>query len=41
MLAMERQKLNQAGLVPLLITVLMVVLGLIYLAYTRVLNASN
>jgi hypothetical protein len=41
MLAMKRQKLDQAGLIPLLVTVLLVVVALIYLAYTRVLNAQH
>jgi hypothetical protein len=33
---MKRQKLNESGLVPLLIAVFMVVAGLIYIAFTRV-----
>jgi hypothetical protein len=38
---MKPQKLDQNGLIPLLLTVLAVVVGVIYLAYTRVLQAAN
>jgi hypothetical protein len=41
MLGMKRRPLDQAGFVPMLITILLVVGALIYLAYTRVLHANN
>lgn len=41
MLVMKRTPLNQSGLIPLLIFVILVVAALIYLAYTRVLHAQH
>jgi hypothetical protein len=38
---MKHQPLNESGLIPLLVTILFVVLGIIYLAYTRVLHAQQ
>lgn len=38
---MKRTPLNESGLIPLLLTVLVVVLAMIYLAFTRVLNAQQ
>jgi hypothetical protein len=41
MLGMQRQPLDQSGFIPMLITILLVVGALIYVAYTRVLHANN
>jgi hypothetical protein len=38
---MKRTPLNEAGLIPLLLTVLVVVVAIIYLAFTRVLKATQ
>lgn len=38
---MKRTPLNQTGLIPLLILVLLIVAAVIYLAYTRVLHAQQ
>jgi hypothetical protein len=38
---MKHKKLNQSGLIPLLIVILIVVAVLIYLAYTRVVRANG
>jgi Tfp pilus assembly protein PilX len=37
---MKPKQLNQNGFIPLLVTVLLVVVALIYLAYTRVLQTA-
>jgi hypothetical protein len=38
---MKRTQLNQGGFIPMLLTVLVVVVAVIYLAYTRVLKAQQ
>lgn len=38
---MKRRSLNQAGFIPMLITILVIVVALIYLAYTRVGKAGH
>ncbi|HXE09983.1 MAG TPA: hypothetical protein VN554_00990 [Verrucomicrobiae bacterium] len=38
---MKRKPLNEAGFLPLLITILIVVAVIVYLAYTRVLHAKG
>ena len=38
---MKRSSLNEAGFIPLLITVLLIVVVLIYVVYTRVLHAKG
>lgn len=38
---MKHKQFNQDGFVPLLIVVSLVVIAVIYLAYTRVLHANN
>jgi hypothetical protein len=38
---MARKPLNQSGFIPLLVTILIIVLAVIYLAYTRVLRANQ
>jgi hypothetical protein len=41
MVKMKSKPLNQAGFIPLLIAVLLVVAAVIYLVYTRVLHAQK
>jgi hypothetical protein len=41
MVKMKSKPLNQAGFIPLLITVLLIVAAVIYLVYTRVLHAQK
>jgi hypothetical protein len=41
MVKMKSKPLNQAGFIPLLITVLLIVAAVIYLVYTRVLHAQR
>lgn len=38
---MKRKPLDQSGFIPLLITILLIVGALIYIAYTRVLHANS
>jgi len=38
---MKRASLNQSGFIPLLVTIILIVVALIYLAYTRVLHAHT
>gem|GEM_PF-1279380 len=38
---MKRSPLNHSGFVPLLLTILIIVVVLIYVGYTRVLHASH
>lgn len=38
---MKKKTLNEAGFIPLLLTILAIVLAVIYLAYTRVLHAQH
>jgi len=38
---MKRKQLDQAGFIPLLLTVLFIVLAVIYVVYTRVLEAQH
>lgn len=37
---MKRKQLNEAGFIPMLLTILAVVVAIIYFAYTRVLHAN-
>lgn len=37
---MKRKPLDQSGFIPLLITILLIVAALIYVAYSRVMNAN-
>ena len=41
MVKMKPKPLNQAGFIPLLIAVLLIVAAVIYLVYTRVLRAQK
>jgi len=41
MLTVKLKKLDQTGLVPLLVVILIVVAAVIYFAYTRVLQAQQ
>jgi len=38
---MNRKRLDESGLIPLLFTVLLVVVAVIYIAFTRVLHAQK
>lgn len=38
---MKRTSFDQKGFIPLLLTILLIVAGIIYLIFTRVMNASN
>jgi hypothetical protein len=38
---MKTKKLNQAGFLPLLITILLVIAAVVYFVYTRVLHAKG
>ena len=38
---MKKHKLNEAGFIPLILSILTIVLVLIYLVYTRVLQAKS
>ena len=38
---MKRHRLDQAGFIPLLVAILLVVAVIVYLAYTRVLHAQQ
>ena len=38
---MKRSSLNQTGFIPLLIAILLIVVIVIYLVFTRVLHAKN
>jgi hypothetical protein len=37
----KMKKLNQSGFIPLLVTILLIVVAVIYVAYTRVLHAQG
>jgi hypothetical protein len=39
--AVKRQPLNQAGFIPMLLTILFIVVAVVYFAYSRVLKAQN
>jgi len=41
MVKMKSKRLNEAGFIPLLITILVIVGAIIYLVYTRVLHAQK
>lgn len=38
---MKRKQLNETGFIPLLVTILLIILAIIYVVYTRVLHAQK
>lgn len=38
---MKHKRLNQTGFIPMMICIVLIIGGLIYLAYTRVLHAQH